>query len=55
MADTLYGPVPDVDPVAAGARHDAELAAIAAALAAPNPHGLDMGLPPALLDDGGLG
>jgi hypothetical protein len=52
MADV--GMVPDVDPVAAGARRDAGLAEIMAALAAPNPHGADMGLPAALTDDGAM-
>jgi hypothetical protein len=48
-------PVPDIDPVAAGARRDADLAEIEQALAAKNPHALDMALPRPLLDDGGLG
>jgi hypothetical protein len=38
-----------------GRLHDQALAEIEAQMAGPNPHSTDMGLPPALLDDGGLG
>jgi hypothetical protein len=53
MADV--GPAGSVDPVQEGRQKDAELAETEAALAARNPHGIDMNLPPALMDDGGLG
>jgi len=56
MADTSgAGPAPDVDSAAMGRLHDQALAEIEAQMAGPNPHSTDMGLPPALLDDGGLG
>lgn len=47
-------PVPDTDPVAMGQLRDASLQETIDALAAPNPHGADMGLPDALCDDGGM-
>src|SRR5215831_20679649 len=50
MADV--GPVPDVDPVAAGQQRDADLAAIEAQLTGPNPHSMEMDLPAGLKDDG---
>jgi hypothetical protein len=45
----------DVDPVALGRLHDADIAATIAALNGPNPHSPsgDLNLPAALADDGG--
>jgi hypothetical protein len=43
---------PDIDPVAAAARRDADLADIEAQLAGPSAHASEMGLPVALQDDG---
>jgi hypothetical protein len=51
MADT--GMVPDVDPVQAGQRRDADLRLISDVLNGPNPHPIDCDFPPALIDDGG--
>ena len=43
---------PATDPVAAGQQREADLAAIAAQIAAANPHAAQMNLPPGREDDG---
>jgi hypothetical protein len=45
---------PDNDPVAAGARRDADLARIEAQLAGPSAHDQEMSLPGTLCNDGGM-
>ena len=45
--------VPAVDPAAAGAQRDADLAETMRVLSGPNPCDSDMGLPSALTQDGG--
>jgi hypothetical protein len=41
------------DPAVLGQQREADLQQIIDALAAPNPHGVDLDLPAALQDDGG--